>query len=116
MVANSLSFAIRFVSNMDESIRFHEQQLGLRLRFRTPEWTEFDTGDTTLALHLASKANPPGTTQVGFRIADVDTFCREAMRYGCMVVAQPAEMHGARVARLVDPDGAEFTVSTGVRK
>ena len=113
MVNTSLVYAIRFVSNMDEAIRFHEQQLGLKLRFRTPEWTEFDTGTTTLALHAASKANPPGSTQVGFRIADVDAFCHEAIRHGCMVVVQPQEMHGMRIARLLDPDGAEFSVSSG---
>ena len=113
MVATSLVYAIRFVANMEQSIRFHEQQLGLRLRFRTAEWSEFETGQTTLALHLANKANPPGTTQVGFRIADVDAFCQEAMRHGCMVVVQPSNVHGMRIARLVDPDGAEFSVSSG---
>jgi len=113
MVPGSLVYAVRFVSNMDEAIRFHEQQLGLKLRFRTPEWTEFDTGTTTLALHASSKANPPGTTQVGFRVADLDGFCKEAMRHGCMVVSQPQEMHGMRIARLCDPDGAEFSVSSG---
>ena len=113
MVNTSLVYAIRFVANMEEAIRFHEQQLGLKLRFRTPEWTEFDTGTTTLALHAASKANPAGSTQVGFRIADVDAFCHEAIRHGCMVVVQPQEMHGMRVARLLDPDGAEFSVSSG---
>jgi predicted enzyme related to lactoylglutathione lyase len=113
MVATSLVYAIRFVANMESSIRFHEQQLGLKLRIRTPEWTEFDTGTTTLALHAATKANPPGSTQVGFRISDVDAFCHEAMRHGCMVVVQPSDVHGMRIARLVDPDGAEFSVSSG---
>lgn len=113
MVPSALLYAVRFVANMDEAIRFHEQQLGLKLRFRTADWTEFDTGTTTLALRAASKANPPGTAQVGFRIADVDAFCQNAMRHGCMVVSAPSEMHGMRVARLVDPEGAEFSVSSG---
>ena len=113
MVPSSLAYAVRYVANMDAAIRFHEQQLGLKLRFSTPDWTEFDTGTTTLALHAASKSNPPGTTHVGFRINDVDAFCRQAMQHGCMVVTQPADMHGMRMARLVDPDGAEFTVSSG---
>ena len=113
MVTGSLVYAVRFVANMDESIRFHEQQLGLKLRFRSPEWTEFDTGSTTLALHAASKQNPAGSTQVGFRVADVDAFCRDAMRHGCMVVVQPQEMRGMRIARLLDPEGAEFSVSSG---
>jgi predicted enzyme related to lactoylglutathione lyase len=113
MIPTTLSYAVRFVANMDESIRFHEQQLGLKLRFRTAEWSEFETGTTTLALHLGSKANPPGTGHVGFRIADVDAFCRTAMQHGCMVVKPPENLHGMRIARLVDPEGGEFTVSSG---
>jgi lactoylglutathione lyase len=113
MVPTTLVYAIRYVANMDEAIRFHEQQLGLKLRFRTPDWSEFDTGTTTLALHSSSKANPPGTASVGFRVTNVDEFCRTAMHHGCMVVSQPSEVHGMRVARLADPDGGEFSVSSG---
>src|SRR6185503_2573689 len=39
------------VSDMDRSLAFYRDVLGLALRFASPEWTEFETGTTTLALH-----------------------------------------------------------------
>lgn len=46
-----LDCVIVAVSNMDESIRFYRDQLGLSLKFDSKEWTEFQTGTTTLAFH-----------------------------------------------------------------
>ena len=110
-MSTSLTYAIRFVANMDSAVRFYSSQLGLRLRFESPEWSEFDTGQTTLALHIASKENPAGTCQLGFRTQDIDAFCSEAERQGVRVLEQPKELHGQRIAKLRDPDGATFSVS-----
>jgi len=107
----ALVYAIKFVGDMDAAVRFHESELGLPMRFRSPEWSEFDTGSTTLALHLASADNPAGTCQLGFRVADVDAFCDERRSHGVTVVAPPVALHGQRIAKLRDPDGAQFSVS-----
>ena len=47
------SHAIVFVSDMARSVAFYRDILGLPLRFESPEWTEFETPGSTLALHLA---------------------------------------------------------------
>jgi len=112
-MATALVYAIKFVADMDAAIRFHASELGLSLRFRSPEWTEFDTGQTALALHLASPENPAGTCQLGFRVADVDAFCRERRSHGVAIVAPPTDLHGQRLAKLRDGDGAVFSVSGG---
>ena len=39
--------------------------------FASPGWSEFATGGTTLALHPASPANPPGTTHFGLQADDI---------------------------------------------
>ena len=96
---------------MDSAVHFHQSELGLALRFQSPEWSEFNTGQTTLALHLASSDNPAGTCQLGFRVADIDAFCNERHSHGVEIVAPPAELHGQRIATLRDTDGAEFSVS-----
>ena len=48
----SLSYAIKFVANMEEPVRFHAGKIGLRLRFQSPQCSEFDIGST--ALHIGS--------------------------------------------------------------
>jgi predicted enzyme related to lactoylglutathione lyase len=107
----ALTYAIKFVSNMDEAVRFHATHLGLSLRFQSPEWSEFETGQTTLALHKSSAEHPAGTCQLGFRAAEVDRFFSERTAQGVEIVAPPTDLHGQRIAKLRDPDGAEFSVS-----
>ena len=45
-----LNYAIKFVSDMDAGVAFYRDALGLAPRFQSPFWSEFDTGETTLAL------------------------------------------------------------------
>jgi lactoylglutathione lyase len=110
-VSTSLSYVIKFVANMDDAIRFHEADLGLKLRFRSPEWTEFETGGTTLALHAASEANPAGKCQVGFRVDDIAAFHAELSARGVKFTMPPTDLHGHTLARFLDADGAECSVS-----
>lgn len=103
-----LTYAIKFVAEMDAAVAFHRDVLGLPLKFQSPEWSEFATGETTLALHLASVENPAGITQLGFGSDSLDAFIAAA---GAAVVGAPREVHGMRIATLRDPDGAQFSVS-----
>ena len=48
-----LSYAIKYVADMDRAIAFHRDVLGLHLKFGSPFWTEFVTGETT------SRSTPP---------------------------------------------------------
>ena len=107
----SLNYAIRFVSDMDRAVRFHRDVLGLKLRFQSPEWTEFDTGATTLALHMASEQNPAGSCQLGFGVPDLAAFQSQALLQGARFTASPAPLHGRSLAKFLDTDGAECSVS-----
>src|SRR5215468_4320871 len=107
----ALSYVIRFVGNMDEAVRFHTAQLGLKLRFQSPEWSEFDTGSTTLALHIASAEHPPGTCQPGYSVGDIERFYADRVAQGVRSVSPPTPLHGIKIAKLLDPDRAEFSVS-----
>lgn len=106
----SLSCAIKFVGNMSEAVRFYGEQMGLKLRFQSPDWSEFDTGPTTLALHLASAEHPAGTCQLGFHVPDIVAFYADRTAKGVAGVQAPADLHGRKMARMRDPDGAEFSV------
>ena len=107
----TLVYAIKFVGDMDEAVRFHVADLGLALRFQSPEWSELDTGQTTLALHAASPENAAGTCQLGFRVDDVDAFYAACVARGVTGISAPVDLHGQRLAKLRDPDGTAFSVS-----
>ena len=106
-----LTYAIKFVSDMDAAVAFYRDVLGLPLLFQSPFWSEFDTGQTKLALHPASDANPAGGVQLGLGITDLDAFHASGQEQGVVFTSPPTDVHGTRIARFRDSDGAEISVS-----
>jgi len=109
-----LNYAIKFVSDMDSAVAFYRDALGLQPSFESPFWSEFDTGETRLALHPASDENPAGSVQLGLGTDDLDRFHHEAEANGITFTSPPKDVHGTRIARFRDPDGAEISVSAVV--
>jgi catechol 2,3-dioxygenase-like lactoylglutathione lyase family enzyme len=106
-----LNYAIKFVSDMDAAVAFYRDALGLTPIFQSPFWSEFDTGDTKLALHPASDENPAGSVQLGLGTTDIDNFYAAGQAEGLVFTSPPTDIHGTRVGRFRDPDGAEISVS-----
>ena len=48
---NQIDYTMVIVSDMQRSVEFYRDKLGIPLKFQSPDWTEFATGTTTLALH-----------------------------------------------------------------
>jgi lactoylglutathione lyase len=106
---------IVMVSDMNASVQFYQHTLGLPLRFQTPEWTEFDFGPSTLALHGGGKQSPPsmsreplaGTANIGFTVDDLDATVASLKGKGVRFVMEPTlrEKEGIRLAVGLDPDG-----------
>jgi catechol 2,3-dioxygenase-like lactoylglutathione lyase family enzyme len=110
------------VSDMGRSVAFYRDTLGLPLKFESPDWSEFATGATTLALHASAPAaagsqaaNPAapaaGTCAIGFSVPDLNHTYAELRERGARFVVPPTEQpkEGIRLAVCTDPDG--FTIS-----
>jgi catechol 2,3-dioxygenase-like lactoylglutathione lyase family enzyme len=110
-MSTKLVYLVRFVADMNAAAAFHRDKLGLQLKFQSPVWTEFATGETTLALHPASEKNPAGTCQPGFRVADLPAFYAARDRTGVAFTCEPTLQHGVLIARVLDTDGAECIIS-----
>src|SRR6478672_3561331 len=106
-----LNYAIKFVSDMDAAVAFYRDTLGMPLLFQSPFWSEFDTGETKLALHPASDENPAGSVQLGLGSTDIDNFYAAGQANGIVFTSTPTDVHGTRIARFRDLDGAEISVS-----
>ena len=109
-MATTLSYAIKYVADMAAAVRFHREQLGLPLRFESPYWSEFETGTTTLALHLASPEHPAGSCQLGYRVPDLAAFHAEKAGNGIEFTQPPQMAHVQPLARFKDSEGAECSV------
>ena len=115
-----INYAIVFVADMQKSIAFYRDVIGLKLRFDSPEWTEFATEGATLALHSASAAaeaqppaerTPAGRCRPGLSVPDIDAFHARMKEKGVPCFQEPKEVFGARIAQYLDPDGMAFSVS-----
>jgi lactoylglutathione lyase len=105
------------VSDMRRSVAFYRDTLGLRLKFESPAWSEFETGATTLALHASTRAAgseaatqpgpAAGTCSLGFSVPDLDSTYAELLKRGAHFVIPPTEQanEGIRLAVCIDPDG-----------
>jgi lactoylglutathione lyase len=111
-MAAKLSYVIKFVANMDQAVTFYRDVVGLNLKFQSPGWSEFATGDTTLALHPASEKDPAGKVEVGFNVPDVRKFYDEMVTKGVRFVMAPKEQeYGGLLAQFEDSEGVSVSVS-----
>jgi predicted enzyme related to lactoylglutathione lyase len=106
-----LTYLVEFVADMGKAVAFYRDSLGLPLKFETPKWTEFATGETTFALHPASAQNPPGTLQAGFTVPDIHQFYGEATAKGIEFVSPPVAQEFGTIAAIRDCEGTVATVS-----
>lgn len=113
----NLSYAIVFVRDMTKSVAFYRDVIGLPLRFESPQWTEFDTGGATFALHEGEPrasgdpgAAAAGSCRPGLNVPDLDAFHARMLDHGVPCVQEPTDLHGRRLAQYADPDGLVLSV------
>jgi len=108
-----MNHVIKFVADMDRAVRFYRDAVGLPLKFQSPEWSEFATGETTLALHPANDRNKPGTVELGFTVPDTNRFYEEMNAKGVHFSIPPAKQEwGRTLAQFDDSEGAHCSVSS----
>ena len=109
-----LGYVIKFVGDMDRAVKFYRDTLGLPLKFQSPEWSEFATGETTLGLHPASEKNPAGSVELGFGTPDLQKFYEEMGAKGVQFTMPPTKQDfGASLAQFVDSEGGHCSVGEG---
>ena len=113
-----LNYAIVFVSDMDRSLRFYRDILGIPLRFESPGWSEFANEGTTIALHQTpaqasgAEEEQAGSCRLGFQVPDLDALHRDLVAKEVTCSSPPqAQQYGIRQAVYRDPDGLVFTVA-----
>lgn len=121
-----IDYTMVVVSDMQRSVEFYRDKLGIPLKFQTPDWTEFDTGATTLALHgggvpaSAPPAGDPtkqaGSCSIGFSVEDVDKAYQDLQGKGIRFVMPPTqrEDEGIKLAVCIDPDGLPIAFAQAI--
>ena len=100
-----LTYAIKFVDDMDRAVHFYRNTLGLPLKFESPGWSEFVTGEVTLALHPASAKNPPGSVELGFNTDDLEKFHQQMSTRNVQFTMPPTKQDfGGSLAQFLDSE------------
>jgi predicted enzyme related to lactoylglutathione lyase len=107
-----LNYLIKFVGDMDRAVRFYRDVIGLPLKFESPGWSEFSTGETALGLHPASPQNPAGSVELGFSVPDLEKFHKEMTAKGVQFTMPPTKQDfGGTLAQFVDSEGGHCSVA-----
>jgi lactoylglutathione lyase len=114
-----LSYALIFVADMDRSIVFYRDILGLSVGHQSCKWTTFSTPGVTLALHRndgptnrTSGVSIAGQCQPGFTVENINAFHDRMLTNGVPCVQPPRdEGFGGNLALYSDPDGLIFSVT-----
>ena len=110
-MAAKLSYVIKFVADMDRAVKFYRDTLGLPLKFQSPGWSEFSTGEITFALHPASPKNPAGAVELGFSTGDIKKAYEELKARGVQFPMPPTQQDfGGLLAQFVDSEGGHCSL------
>lgn len=92
--------------NLDESIAFYTEKLGMKLKFRDgAHYAALDGGSITLALATAVDHPIPGQVVVGIKTSDVDAAAAAVEAGGGAIVKGPYDDAHERRAVVFDDKG-----------
>jgi lactoylglutathione lyase len=113
-----LGYSILFVSDIEQSVRFYRDVVGVPFRFSNETYAEFATEGAKFALFsrralpdLIGVETPPGPVpwpqgEVAFLVEDPDGEHERLVRAGVRVLAPPTDRPwGERTLHVADPDG-----------
>ncbi len=111
-------YVIIVVEELDRSLRFYQDVLGLTLGHRAADYAQFNTGATRISLYtrramaatLGADIDPAPSSapgfELGFKVDDVDAAYAELVNRGATPMTPPtSRAWGQRTAYLRDPDG-----------
>jgi len=99
---------ILLVSNMEKSIRFYKDTLGIPIKTKSKDWTEFFYRDTVLALHPAKKKSKIKTGSgmlVDFEVSDLESTVKKLKEKKVKFFKKLKEEPFGKHTIIQDPDG-----------
>ncbi len=106
MSEHDVRMVVLSTDDLDESIRFYTETLGMKLKFRDgSHYAALDGGSVTLALATAVDHPIPGKVVVGIKTADVDAAAKAIDDNGGAIVKGPYNDAHERRAVVYDNQG-----------
>jgi lactoylglutathione lyase len=104
-----LAYTVVYVSDMEKSIAFYRDVLGVPLDYAVEGWTQFESNGAALVLHPRleqHKSQSSGSAvRITFRVDDLDAEYRRLIAQSVRFLAPPATVAFGKHATLLDPEG-----------
>ena len=113
MKPRAIDFVVYNVRDMERSVRFYRDTLGIEAPFNEENefWTEFDTDPVSLALCRPSERRPwHGGPAVALAVDDVHATIAELRAAGVKIVNEPEQTSACIMAFIEDPDGNRICI------
>jgi lactoylglutathione lyase len=114
MTFDRVGVVILLVSNMEKSVKFYRDTLGLPIKTKSKDWTEFFNNDTVMALHPAKKKSNIKTGSgmlVGFEVGDLEATVKKLKEKKVRFFKKPKEEPFGKHAIVKDPDGHLISIA-----
>jgi predicted enzyme related to lactoylglutathione lyase len=107
MLGNS-AFVMLVVSNMNRSIAFYRDVMGLTVKNQSPDWTELEAGGVRIGLHSTTEklhVKPNESYGIGFYVDDIQRTYKDLKARDVHFIRPPKQESFGSLAVLSDPDG-----------
>jgi predicted enzyme related to lactoylglutathione lyase len=103
-----LTTIVLIVKDMDRSVAFYRDVVGLDVEMHTPYWSPLSAGNVSLGLHPESehvKVAPTAGCTFGFEVDDILRTVQELKEKGVKMQKEPKHEDFGWLAIFSDPDG-----------
>ena len=113
MTFRRLGAVILLVSDMDKSIKFYRDVLELPVKSTSPEWVEFFSSGTVVALHPSKNKTRTKNSGVlvGFMVSNLESVAKNLKDKKVEFFKEPTEESFGKHAIIVDPDGHLISIA-----
>lgn len=102
---------ILLVSDMDRSVDFYKNVLGLELKSKSNEWIEFVKSGTVIALHPTKLKNlKKDGVLIGFKVSNLDDVYKKLKGKNVKFVKELKEEEFGKHTIIQDPDGYMISI------
>ncbi len=107
------------VTDMEKSIQFYRDKMEFSMKFSSDFWTEFEVGETTIALHggatekAGAEKGDAGNCTFGFYVDNIDGVYKTLCDRGVEFIQSPKrkENEGIILSTCVDPNGLKISIT-----
>lgn len=103
-----LTTIVLIVKDMDRSVAFYRDVVGLNVEMHTPFWSSLGAGTISLGLHPESanaKVAPSMGCTFGFEVEDIQSAVKDLKAKGVKMQLEPKREDFGWLAIFSDPDG-----------